>query len=94
MTYILPQKDTPSTSKETKTNEIADKSLPTTQNGLPLASTSDISSVGKDEMKSPADWYFGSVADRIAKGGKFTVQGKRILVDGRLQFLIDWDGAH
>lgn len=94
MTYIPPRKDAPSTSKESTNNENADKSLPKLQNSLPLASTSDISSVGKDEMKSPADWYCGSVADRIEKGEKFTVQGKRILTNGQLQFLIDWDGVH
>lgn len=77
----------------------ANSSLPQVKNSLPLASTSDVKSVVKDQnqindMKSPADWYFGSVADRVAKGEKFTIQGKRILSDGRLQFLIDWEGVH
>lgn len=69
---------------------------------LPLDKSNDVPSTSsiKDQsqkpmtdLKSPLNWYFGSVADRVKNGERFSVQGKRILANGRLQYLIDWEGV-
>lgn len=45
-----------------------------------------------DDLQSSFNIYFG-IANRIANGENFTIKGKRISLDGRLQYLIEWDGV-
>lgn len=66
----------------TSTNKMINGTSPIKLNGT----------VDKKSMKSSFNIYFG-IANRIANGENFTIKGKRISIDGRLQYLIEWDGV-
>ncbi|XP_031638714.1 polycomb protein Pcl [Contarinia nasturtii] len=44
------------------------------------------------DLQSSLNIYFGGVANRLGNGENFAIKGKRVLSDGRLQYLIEWDG--
>lgn len=46
-------------------------------------------SLSLEELKSSVNQYFGAV-NRIASGEKFSVRAKRISLEGRTQYLINW----
>lgn len=48
------------------------------------------SDVSLTELQSSLTMYFGA-ANRIANGERFSIQGRRVGMDGRNQFLIEWD---
>ncbi|XP_014239773.1 PHD finger protein 19 [Cimex lectularius] len=62
------------------------KSAQTTPTTSPVKSQS---SLNMEDLKSTVNLYFGGV-NRIAAGEKFSVRAKRILPDGRTQYLINW----
>lgn len=43
-------------------------------------------------LKSTVKEYF-STANRFASGENFVIKGKRLTMDGRVQYLIEWDGV-
>lgn len=45
------------------------------------------------DLHTSLNMYFGGVANRIANGECFVVRGKRVSLDGRLQYLIEWEGV-
>lgn len=46
-----------------------------------------------NDLQTSLNMYFGGVANRIANGECYTVRGKRVSLDGRLQYLIEWEGV-
>nr|BAW19575.1 metal response element binding transcription factor 2 [Gnatocerus cornutus] len=48
--------------------------------------------INMDDLKSSVNIYFGA-ANRIAAGERFAVKAKRIGPSGKLEFLIEWEGA-
>lgn len=88
----------------TPTENLASKSLFKTSNEK-SASTSTFSSsipgspiktenqdVSMANLQSTVNQYFGA-ANRIASGENFVIKGKRLSMDGRIQYLIEWDGV-
>lgn len=52
--------------------------------------------VGTDaitDLHTSVNAYFGGVSNRIANGECFVVKGKRVTLDGRLQYLVEWEGV-
>lgn len=45
------------------------------------------------DLQSSLNMYFGGVTNRIENGDHFVIKGKRISLDGRSQYLIEWDGV-
>lgn len=45
------------------------------------------------DLQTSLNMYFGGVANRIANGERFAVRGKRVSLDGRVQYLIEWEGV-
>lgn len=86
------------------TENLASKSLFKTSNDK-AASTSTFSSsipgspiktesqdVSMANLQSTVNQYFGA-ANRIASGENFVIKGKRLSMDGRIQYLIEWDNV-
>lgn len=48
--------------------------------------------VSMANLQSTVNQYFGA-ANRIASGENFVIKGKRLSMDGRVQYLIEWDGV-
>lgn len=46
-----------------------------------------------NDLHTSLNMYFGGVANRIANGESFVIRGKRVSLDGRLQYLIEWEGV-
>lgn len=44
------------------------------------------------DLQTSLNLYFGGVSNRIKNGERFAVRGKRVSLDGRLQYLIEWEG--
>lgn len=64
-----------------------------TLNQIPGAGGSPVkggAEVSLTELQSSLTMYFGA-ANRIANGERFAIKGRRVGVDGRNQFLIEWD---
>lgn len=93
----------PATSKLLVPNPISNGShssyvAPVPNNVAPNSSSSvanasncqSISPMSLHDLKSSVHSYFGA-ANRISCGEKFKVRGKRILLDGRVQYLIQWN---
>lgn len=55
----------------------------------PVKSEPDL--INMDDLKSSVNIYFGA-ANRIAAGERFSVKAKRVGPNGKLEFLIEWDG--
>ncbi|XP_026481662.1 metal-response element-binding transcription factor 2-like [Ctenocephalides felis] len=51
-----------------------------------------VSDVCMTDLKSSVNVYFGAM-NRILNGEKFAVQGRRINSDGKVQYLIEWEGG-
>lgn len=45
------------------------------------------------DLQTSLNMYFGGVANRIANNESFIIRGKRVSLDGRLQYLIEWEGV-
>lgn len=45
------------------------------------------------DLHSSLNMYFGGVSNRIANGERFVVRGKRVSLDGRVQYLVEWEGV-
>lgn len=45
------------------------------------------------DLHSSLNVYFGGVANRIENGDNFVIKGKRLSLDGRSQYLIEWESV-
>lgn len=85
-----------STSSGSSSNSLAASSVvavATTLNQIPGAGGSPVkggAEVSLTELQSSLTMYFGA-ANRIANGERFSIRGRRVGMDGRNQFLIEWD---
>lgn len=59
--------------------------------GSPIKN-SDGQDVSMVDLQSSLNIYFG-VANRIANGENYTIKGKRISLEGEVQYLIDWEAV-
>lgn len=75
----MPGTNTPNGSSSTL-NQIPGAGLSPAKGGVEASLT---------ELQSSLTVYFGA-ANRIANGERFSIQGRRVGVDGRNQFLIEW----
>lgn len=64
-------------------------SNPPTPKPSPVKQESDVSI---DDLKSSLNSYFGA-ATRIAAGERFSIKAKRVGVNGKVECLIEWEGA-
>lgn len=45
------------------------------------------------DLHTSMNMYFSGVANRTANGERFVIKGKRVSLDGRVQYLIEWEGV-
>lgn len=66
---------------------------PSTTSVIPIASPSNLSggagNVSVTDLQSTVTEYFGA-ANRIENGEKFMIKGKRLAMDGKIEYLIEW----
>lgn len=79
------------TESKTSLNDESGKSVIDQQPQKTLSLGQEIASGSAESQKSSTNLYLGSVDERIAKGERFVIHGKRILSDGRQQYLIEWE---
>lgn len=75
--------------RQDKSSEKEKVSSPPTPKPSPVKQEPDIS---MDDLKSSVNSYFGA-ANRIAAGERFTMKAKRIGEAGKVECLIEWEGA-
>lgn len=75
--------------RQDKNSDKEKVSNPPTPKPSPVKQEPDISI---DDLKSSVNSYFGA-ANRIAAGERFTMKAKRIGITGKVECLIEWEGA-
>ncbi|KAK4882933.1 hypothetical protein RN001_006252 [Aquatica leii] len=70
-------------------NQEKEKSNPPTPKHSPVKQEPDID---MDDLKNSVNIYFGA-ANRIAAGERFFVKAKRVNPNGKLQYLMEWQGS-
>lgn len=71
---------------------VATTKIPTPTNTPKPSPVKQEAEIDMDELKTSVNMYFGA-ANRIAGGERFAVAAKRIGPNGKMEYLIEWEGT-